>query len=155
MNQKLKIICFWSIHNSHPSFWAKLGYSRIKIDLIADSLLKLQIKIGAHLINVELSQLLTPTQPTTHTPPGLQWATTEEIQHAHYFIVTCTMAGPLSLQQVDMTKKKLKCTTTPTATNGRQVYISIFLICNFDLIGIFLSFWLQLEACLLLTLPVS
>ena len=35
---------------------AKLGYSRIKIDHIADSLLKLQIKI----INVELSQLLIP-----------------------------------------------------------------------------------------------
>ena len=31
-----------------------LGYSRIKIDHIADSLLKLQIKIGVHLINVEL-----------------------------------------------------------------------------------------------------
>ena len=47
------------IHNSLPSFSAKLGYSRIKIDHIADSLLKIQIKIGVHLINVELSQLLT------------------------------------------------------------------------------------------------
>ena len=47
------------IHNSLPSFWAKLGYSHIKIDHIADSLLKLQIKIGVHLINVDLSQLLT------------------------------------------------------------------------------------------------
>ena len=36
-----------------------MGYSQIKIDHIADSLLKLQIKIGGHLINVELSQLLT------------------------------------------------------------------------------------------------
>ena len=36
-----------------------LGYSRIKIEHIADSLLKLQIKIGVHLINVELSELLT------------------------------------------------------------------------------------------------
>ena len=41
------------------TFWAKLGYSRIKIDHIADSLLKLQIKIRVHLINVELSQILT------------------------------------------------------------------------------------------------
>ena len=30
-----------------------------KIDHTADSLLKLQIKIGVHLINIELSQLLT------------------------------------------------------------------------------------------------
>ena len=37
----------------------KLGYSRIKIDHIADSLLKLQIKIEVHLISVELSQLFT------------------------------------------------------------------------------------------------
>ena len=42
-----------------PLFWAKLGYPQIKIDHIADSFLKLQIKIGVHLINVELSQLLT------------------------------------------------------------------------------------------------
>ena len=60
MNQKLRFLCFRGIHNSLPSFWAKLGYSRIKIDHIADSLLKLQIKIGVHLINVERSQLLTP-----------------------------------------------------------------------------------------------
>ena len=59
MNQKLGFLCFRGIHNSLPSFWAKLGYSRIKIDHIADSLLKLQIKIGVHLISVELSQLLT------------------------------------------------------------------------------------------------
>ena len=51
MNQKLKFLCFRGIQNSLPSFWAKLGYSRIKIDHIADSLLKLQIKIGVHLIN--------------------------------------------------------------------------------------------------------
>ena len=38
--------------------FSKLGYSRIKIDYIADSLLKLQIKIEMHLINVELSQFL-------------------------------------------------------------------------------------------------
>ena len=44
---------------SLPSFWAKLGYSRIKIDHYAYSLLKLQIKIGVHLTNVELTQLLT------------------------------------------------------------------------------------------------
>ena len=36
-----------------------LRNSRIKIDHIADSLLKLQIKIGVHLINAELWQLLT------------------------------------------------------------------------------------------------
>ena len=95
-------------------------------------------------------------QPTTHTPPGLQWATREEIQHAHYFIVTCTMAGLLSLQQAELDKQQLRCMTTPpTATNGKQVYISIFLICNFDLISIFLSFLLQLEACQRLTLPIS
>ena len=46
-------------HNSLLSFWAKLGYSQIKIDHIADSCLKLQIEIGVHLINVELLQLLT------------------------------------------------------------------------------------------------
>ena len=52
------------VHLDHFSkflkyFKAKLGSSWIKIDHIADSLLKLQIKIGLHLINVELSQLLT------------------------------------------------------------------------------------------------
>ena len=61
MNQKLRFLCFQGIHNSLPSFWAKLGYSQIKIDHIADSLLKLKIKIGEHLINAELSQLLTLT----------------------------------------------------------------------------------------------
>ena len=44
---------------SEPIFWANLDYSRIRIDHMADSLLKLQIKIGVDLINVELSQLLT------------------------------------------------------------------------------------------------
>ena len=44
---------------SLPSFLAKLGYSQIKIDHIVDSILKLQIKIGVHLTNVELTQLLT------------------------------------------------------------------------------------------------
>ena len=38
---------------------AKLGYSQIKIDHIADSLPKLQIEIGVHLINDELLQLPT------------------------------------------------------------------------------------------------
>ena len=42
-----------------PIILSQLDYSRIKIDHIADSLLKLQIKIGVHVINVELSQLLT------------------------------------------------------------------------------------------------
>ena len=56
-------LCFQGIQNSLPSFWAKLGYSRIKIDRIEDSLLKLQIKIGVHLINAKLLQLLTLFQP--------------------------------------------------------------------------------------------
>ena len=94
-------------------------------------------------------------QPITHTPPGLQWATREDIQHAHYFIVICIMVGLLSLQQEGLDKQQLRCTTTPTATNGKQVYISLFLICNFELISIFLSFWLQLKASLRLTHPHS
>ena len=94
-------------------------------------------------------------QPTTHTPPGLQWATREDIQHAHYFIVICIMVGLLSLQQAEVDKQQLRCMTTPTATNGKQVYISLFLICNFELISIFLLFWLQLEASLLHTHPIS
>ena len=40
MNQKLGFLCFWGIHTSLASFWVKLGYSQIKIDHIADSLLK-------------------------------------------------------------------------------------------------------------------
>ena len=57
MNQKLRFLC---IHTSLPSFWAKLGYSQIEINHIAVSLLKLQIEIGVHFINDELSQLPTP-----------------------------------------------------------------------------------------------
>ena len=68
MNQKLKFLYFRGIHNSLPSFWAKLGYSWFKIDHIADSLLKLQIKIGVHLINAELSQLLTLLWTNWHLP---------------------------------------------------------------------------------------
>ena len=48
----------WSKLTKNLDFFTS-DYSRIKIDHIADSLLKLQIKIGVHLINVELSQLLT------------------------------------------------------------------------------------------------
>ena len=45
-----------------------LGYSPIKIDHIADSVLKLPIKIGVHLISVELSQLPTlATKQKTRT----------------------------------------------------------------------------------------
>ena len=40
MNQKLWFLCFRGIHNSLPSFWVKLCYSLIKINHIADSLLK-------------------------------------------------------------------------------------------------------------------
>ena len=47
-------------HNSLLSFWAKLGYSQIEIDHIRVSLLKIQIEIGVHFINDELSQLPTP-----------------------------------------------------------------------------------------------
>ena len=60
----------WSKLNKNLSFFAskayttlshhfELSYSRIKIDHIADSLVKLQIKMGVHLISVELSQFLT------------------------------------------------------------------------------------------------
>ena len=81
MNQKLKFLCFWGIHNSLPSFWAELGYSGIKIDHIVYSLLKFQIKIGVHLINVELSQLLTLVQKIRKT-----W----EITRPQPFLVTQT-----------------------------------------------------------------
>ena len=40
MNQKLRFLYFIGIRNSFLSVWAKLGYSQIKIDHIADSLLK-------------------------------------------------------------------------------------------------------------------
>ena len=36
-------------------FFYSVGYSRIKIAHIADSLLKLQIKIGVHLMNVSFT----------------------------------------------------------------------------------------------------
>ena len=49
----------WFI-STYP-FWAKLGYSRIKIDLLSLCVLySLQFKIGVHLLKVELTQLLTP-----------------------------------------------------------------------------------------------
>ena len=50
-----------SLFLRHTQLSPIIGCSRIKIDHIADSLVKLQIKIGVHLINVELSQLLTLT----------------------------------------------------------------------------------------------
>ena len=56
--------------------------------------------------------------------------------HAHSSIAHCTVAGLLSLQQVEETKPQQRCMTTPMPTNGRQVCISLFLICNFDLISI-------------------
>ena len=56
--------------------------------------------------------------------------------HAHSSIAHCTMAGLLSLQQVEATKPQQRCMTTPMPTNGRQVCISLFLICNFDLISV-------------------
>ena len=61
----------------------------------------------------------------------------EDMLHARSSIAHCTMAGLLSLQQVDGTKPQQRCMTTPMPTNGRQVCISLFLICNFDLISIF------------------
>ena len=56
--------------------------------------------------------------------------------HAHSSIAHCTMAGLLSLQLVDGNKLQQRCMITPMPTNGRQVCISLFLICNFDLISI-------------------
>ena len=44
---------------SLPSFWAKLGYSQIKIDRKLIALYSLQSKIGVHLLNDELTQLPT------------------------------------------------------------------------------------------------
>ena len=79
----------------------------------------------------------------------------ETVLHAHSFIAHCTMAGLLSLQQVEEGKTQQRCMTTPMPTNGRQVCISLFLICNFDLISIFFfSFWLQLEAYQLHMIPI-
>ena len=98
MNLKLKFLCFQGIHYSLPSFWAKLGYSWIKIDHIADSLLKLQIKIGVHFINVELSQLLTLEGATTLLlAPSPDFQTflrpcvgSEVLDHAHGSAIICT-----------------------------------------------------------------
>ena len=46
MNQKLRFLCFRGIHNSFPSFWAKLGYSRIKIDsLLKDAVLTVGVNL--------------------------------------------------------------------------------------------------------------
>ena len=76
MNEKLWFLCFKGIQNSLPSFWAKLGYSQIKIDHIVDSLLKLQIRIGVHLISDELSQLPTLDVPKSfniYITPRHEW----------------------------------------------------------------------------------
>ena len=80
MNQNLRFLCFPGIHILLPSFWAKSGYSRIKIDHISDSLLKLQIKIGVHLMNIELSQLLTPL------PNGPKAAKSQLLLHKNVFL---------------------------------------------------------------------
>ena len=56
------------------------------------------------------------------------------------------MAGLLSLQQVEEAKPQQRCMITPMPTNGKQVCISLFLICNFDQLVFLFSFWLQLEA---------
>ena len=69
MNQKLWFLCFRGMHNSLPSFWANLGYSRIKIDIIS-ILYLLQFKIGVHLLNVKLLQLLTPVQSILNIRPS-------------------------------------------------------------------------------------
>ena len=50
----------WWTRYSLPSFWAKLGYSQIKIDRKLISLYSLQSKIGVHLLNGELTQHLNP-----------------------------------------------------------------------------------------------
>ena len=53
MNYNLRFLWFPGIHNSLPSSWAKLGYSRIKIDhnhFIADSLPKdVVLTVGVNL----------------------------------------------------------------------------------------------------------
>ena len=50
-----------SKQNSFPLFWAKLGYSQIKIDLLSLHVLySLQFKTGVHLLNDELTQLPSP-----------------------------------------------------------------------------------------------
>ena len=69
----------------YTSFWAKLGYSRIKIDHIADSLLKLQIRIGVHLINVELSQLLTLIDWKTLTELNCCWLENGDCWTSYYW----------------------------------------------------------------------
>ena len=67
MNQKLGFLCFQGIHNSLPSFWAKLGYSQIKIDLLSLHVLySLQFKTGVHLLKVELTQLPSPQTSNIH-----------------------------------------------------------------------------------------
>ena len=61
LNQpKLKFHWVWWTRYSLPSFWAKLGYSQIKIDWKLISLYSLHSKIGVHLLNGELTQLFTP-----------------------------------------------------------------------------------------------
>ena len=55
-------------HTQLSPIQAKLGYSWIKIDHIADSLLELQIKIGVHLINIQLLQLLTTAISQSELP---------------------------------------------------------------------------------------
>ena len=69
LNEKLKFLCFQGTHNSLPSFWAKLGYSWIKIDLLSLHVLySLQFKTGVHLLNDELTQLPSPLQINQKTP---------------------------------------------------------------------------------------
>ena len=53
-----KIFSNFVAFSENPNFNTATN-CQIKLDQIADSLVKLQIKIGVHFINVELSQLLT------------------------------------------------------------------------------------------------
>ena len=77
MYQKLGFLCFRGIHNSLPSFWAKLGYSRIKIDhkichFIADSLLKdavFMLGVNLHTSLSSFSVLFTQTFWSQMQPP--------------------------------------------------------------------------------------
>ena len=63
MNQKLRFLYFIGIRNSFLSVWAKLGYSQIKDDHIADSLLKdAVLMVGVNLRLSSFSVLLSSVQ---------------------------------------------------------------------------------------------
>ena len=93
MNQKLWFLNFQGIHNSLPSFWAKLGYSRIKIDLLSLWFTQYshQFKIGVHLLNVELLQLLAHNSQNCKflihqaLQAGVEWGSTFLTSFVNFF----------------------------------------------------------------------